>query len=84
MSFGKKSLLICNPPLLRYFVIKIVDDNGRSAFIGIGFSDRSDSFDLNVALQDHFKGVTKEKEIARVTCDNSFNLISMLIIYRKM
>lgn len=49
----------------RYFVIKIVDDNGRSAFIGIGFSDRSDSFDLNVALQDHFKGVTKEAEIAK-------------------
>ena len=71
MSFGKKSLLVCNPPFLRYFVIKIVDDNGRSAFIGIGFSDRSDSFDLNVALQDHFKGVTKEKEIAKVTFDNN-------------
>lgn len=49
----------------RYFVIKIVDEGGRSAFIGIGFSDRSDSFDLNVALQDHFKGVTKEAEIAK-------------------
>jgi len=49
----------------RYFVIKIVDDNGRSAFIGIGFSDRSDSFDLNVALQDHFKQVTKEVEISK-------------------
>ena len=84
MSFGKKSLPVCNPPFLRYFVIKIVDDNGRSAFIGIGFSDRSDSFDLNVALQDHFKGVTKEKEIAKVTFDNSCILISMLISYRKM
>ena len=83
MSFGKKSLLVCNPPLLRYFVIKIVDDNGRSAFIGIGFSDRSDSFDLNVALQDHFKGVTKEKEIAKVTFGNNFNSISRFI-YRKM
>ena len=57
---------IAKHDLPRYFVIKIVDDNGRSAFIGIGFSDRSDSFDLNVALQDHFKGVTKEAEIAKV------------------
>ena len=57
---------IAKQDLPRYFVIKIVDDNGRSAFIGIGFSDRSDSFDLNVALQDHFKGVTKEAEIAKV------------------
>ena len=50
----------------RYFVIRIMDDGGRSAFIGIGFSDRSDSFDLNVALQDHFKGVKKEVEIQKV------------------
>ena len=81
---AKSLSLFATPPLLRYFVIKIVDDNGRSAFIGIGFSDRSDSFDLNVALQDHFKGVTKEKEIAKVTFKNSCILISMLIIFRKM
>ena len=49
----------------RYFVIKIMDDGGRSANIGIGFSDRSDSFDLNVALQDHFKGVKKEDDILK-------------------
>jgi len=49
----------------RYFVIRIMDEGGRSAFIGIGFSDRSDSFDLNVALQDHFKGVKKEDEILK-------------------
>ena len=36
--------------------------SGRSAFIGLGFGDRSDSFDLNVALQDHFKYVRKEEE----------------------
>ncbi|XP_023024939.1 NECAP-like protein CG9132 [Leptinotarsa decemlineata] len=47
----------------RYFVLRIMDDNGRSAFIGVGFGDRSDSFDLNVALQDHFKWVKKEKQI---------------------
>ncbi|XP_020286833.1 NECAP-like protein CG9132 [Pseudomyrmex gracilis] len=47
----------------RYFVLRIQDDNGRSAFIGIGFLDRSDSFDLNVALQDHFKWVKNQEQI---------------------
>ncbi|XP_061196612.1 little elongation complex subunit 2-like [Saccostrea echinata] len=51
----------------RYFVIRIKDDNGRSAFIGIGFDDRSDSFDLNVALQDHFKWLKKEEEAQAAT-----------------
>lgn len=35
---------------------------GRTAYIGLGFGDRSDSFDLNVALQDHFKWLRKEQE----------------------
>jgi hypothetical protein len=39
----------------RYFVLRLLNDNGQSAFVGIGFADRSDSFDLNVALMDHFK-----------------------------
>ncbi|XP_021189598.3 NECAP-like protein CG9132 [Helicoverpa armigera] len=46
----------------RYFVVRIQDDNGRTAYIGLGFGDRSDSFDLNVALQDHFKWLRKEQE----------------------
>lgn len=41
----------------RYFVVKVVSDTGRSASIGIGFADGADSFDLNVALQDHFAGI---------------------------
>ncbi|CAL8290266.1 unnamed protein product [Merluccius merluccius] len=49
----------------RYFVLRIQDDSGRSAFIGIGFGDRGDSFDFNVALQDHFKWVKQEDEISK-------------------
>ena len=70
----------------RYFVIRILDDNGnceeldisdrksienfyyqlgRCAFLGMGFGDRSDSFDLNVALQDHFKWVKNQEKIEK-------------------
>ena len=49
----------------RYFVLRIQGENGRQAFIGVGFLDRSDSFDLNVALQDHFKWVKNEEQIEK-------------------
>jgi len=49
----------------RYFVLQIKDDNGRSAFIGCGYADRSQAFDLQVSLQDFFKRVKKEQEIAQ-------------------
>ncbi|XP_072303303.1 adaptin ear-binding coat-associated protein 1 [Eucyclogobius newberryi] len=49
----------------RYFVIRIQDDNGRGAFIGVGFGDRGDAFDFNVALQDHFKWVKQETELSK-------------------
>lgn len=47
----------------RYFVVRVQNDNGQQAFLGIGFNDRSDSFDFNVALQDHFKYVKQAKQI---------------------
>eukprot|EP00095_Tigriopus_kingsejongensis_P002690 maker-scaffold2248_size18162-snap-gene-0.6 protein:Tk02690 transcript:maker-scaffold2248_size18162-snap-gene-0.6-mRNA-1 annotation:"conserved hypothetical protein" len=50
----------------RYFIL-CIRDSGRKAYIGIGFSDRSDSFDLNVALQDHFKWVKREVNIKHET-----------------
>jgi hypothetical protein len=46
----------------RYFVIRVQNENGQQAFLGIGFSDRSDSFDFNVALQDHFKHLKQTKQ----------------------
>ncbi|GAA6096554.1 adaptin ear-binding coat-associated protein 2 isoform X2, partial [Tachysurus ichikawai] len=55
----------------RYFVIKIEDGKGRHAFIGLGFADRGDSFDFNVALQDHFKWVKQEGELAKQEANQS-------------
>lgn len=55
------------------FIIIIVSI-GRAAFIGLGFGDRSDSFDLNVALQDHFKWLKKEKQISEEPSGPSLDL----------
>ena len=39
----------------RYFVLRLQDPSGKHAFVGMGFQDRGDAFDFNVALQEHFK-----------------------------
>ncbi|XWS31407.1 hypothetical protein CRYUN_Cryun23aG0073000 [Craigia yunnanensis] len=46
----------------RYFVLKIEDGNGKHAFIGLGFNERNEAFDFNVALSDHEKYVRRENE----------------------
>lgn len=46
----------------RYFVLKIEDGTGKHAFIGLGFAERNEAFDFNVALSDHEKYVRREQE----------------------
>ncbi|TYI74047.1 hypothetical protein E1A91_D07G172900v1 [Gossypium mustelinum] len=46
----------------RYFVLKIEDGNGKHAFIGLGFNERNEAFDFNVALSDNDKYVSRENE----------------------
>lgn len=46
----------------RYFVLKIEDGTGKHAFIGLGFAERNEAFDFNVALSDHDKYVKRENE----------------------
>ncbi|KAI4301080.1 hypothetical protein L6164_034396 [Bauhinia variegata] len=46
----------------RYFVLKIEDGRGKHAFVGLGFSERNEAFDFNVALSDHDKYVKREHE----------------------
>lgn len=46
----------------RYFVLKIEDGTGKHAFIGLGFTERNEAFDFNVALSDHEKYIRREQE----------------------
>lgn len=48
----------------RYFLLRLEDTSGKHAFVGLGFEDRGDAFDFNVALQDHFKWVKQSKQLA--------------------
>eukprot|EP01108_Squamamoeba_japonica_P001291 TRINITY_DN152_c0_g1_i1.p1 TRINITY_DN152_c0_g1~~TRINITY_DN152_c0_g1_i1.p1 ORF type:complete len:235 (-),score=89.67 TRINITY_DN152_c0_g1_i1:98-802(-) len=47
----------------RYFVLRI-ESQGKHAFIGIGFAERNEAFDFNVALQDHKKYLRNKAESA--------------------
>eukprot|EP00962_Isochrysis_galbana_P041402 scaffold15200_cov111-Isochrysis_galbana.AAC.9 len=49
----------------RYFVIRVSDGSGRHAFLGLGFVERNDAFDLNVTIQQHVKHVRYEAQMER-------------------
>jgi len=46
----------------RYFVLRIEDGSGKHAFIGLGFNERNEAFDFNVAISDHEKHVLRARE----------------------
>lgn len=54
--FGSFTDWISCSTFFRYFVIKVME-GGKTAYLGLGFSDRADSFDVNTTLHDHFKGI---------------------------
>eukprot|EP00951_Prasinocladus_malaysianus_P005753 scaffold40538_cov41-Prasinocladus_malaysianus.AAC.1 len=51
----------------RYFAIRVEDPgSGRHAFLGMGFAERGEAFDFNVALSDHVKHCKRQTEIEQM------------------
>ncbi|KAL8412337.1 hypothetical protein RB596_001531 [Gaeumannomyces avenae] len=46
----------------RFFALRVQDDSGRKAVLGIGFEERSESFDFGVALQEARRALGLEQE----------------------
>mmetsp|Transcript_32020 Transcript_32020/g.90868 ORF Transcript_32020/g.90868 Transcript_32020/m.90868 type:complete len:262 (+) Transcript_32020:234-1019(+) len=54
----------------RYFVVRIEDPvSRRHAFLGMGFADRGEAFDFNVALSDHVRHCQRENDIRKVRAE---------------
>lgn len=50
----------------RYFVLKITNQQGRHAFIGIAFNERNDAFDFNVALSEFKNELEREEKASKI------------------
>lgn len=48
----------------RYFVLRVEGEGGRKAYIGLGFEERGDAFDFNVALQSFSKRLSNPNQSA--------------------
>ena len=46
-------------------MIKVTEE-GKNVYLGLGFEDRSDSFDLNSTLHDYFKGLLVSRNLNKM------------------
>ncbi len=46
----------------RYFVLRLQNDQGKHAFIGIAFNERNDAFEFNVSLQEFRAEIQRENQ----------------------
>ena len=46
-------------------MIKVTEE-GKNVYLGLGFEDRSDSFDLNSTLHDYFKGLLVSRNLTEM------------------
>ncbi len=63
----------------RYFVLRITNQQGRHAYIGIAFNERNDAFDFNVALNEFKNELLREQtatKMASSTPSQDFSLKS--------
>ncbi len=54
----------------RYFVLRITNQQGRHAYIGIAFNERNDAFDFNVALNE-FKNELQREQTATMMASST-------------
>lgn len=55
----------------RYFVLRITNQQGRHAFIGIAFNERNDAFDFNVALSEFRNELEREQNASKFFAEYS-------------
>ncbi|WVY97111.1 hypothetical protein V8G54_029262 [Vigna mungo] len=73
-----------------YFVLQIEDSRGKHAFIGLGFDEKNEAFDFNVALSYHeisiswHSGTPKSRQAYWTLCFDDERGIQRLLVYEYM